>query len=116
MPGIDWIPQPGSVGRPALGIKVRILDDDANEVPAGVVGPVYIDRGSRFEYDGAPEPTAYAWRGDLYTVGDIGYFDEDGLLFLTDRKTDVIISGGANMYPAEVEKVLVGHRRSRTLR
>ena len=65
--------------------------------------------GTRFEYAGAPEKTAEAWRGERFTVGDMGFLDEDGYLFLTDRKQDLIISGGANVYPAEVEAVLFGH-------
>jgi long-chain acyl-CoA synthetase len=63
----------------------------------------------RFSYGGAPEKTAEAWRGDRFTVGDMGYLDDDGYLFLTDRKQDMIISGGANIYPAEVEAVLYRH-------
>jgi long-chain acyl-CoA synthetase len=65
--------------------------------------------GVRFEYGGAPDKTAQAWLGDRYTVGDMGYVDADGYLFLTDRKVDLIISGGANIYPAEVEAVLYRH-------
>ena len=65
--------------------------------------------GVKFHYGGAPEKTAQAWRGDRYTVGDMGYLDEDGYLFLTDRKIDMIISGGANIYPAEVEATLFKH-------
>jgi long-chain acyl-CoA synthetase len=108
-PADDWVRKPGTVGRPAPGITIRILDDDGNEVAAGEVGQVYIDNGSYFEYDGAPEKTAETWRGDEFSVGDMGFVDEDGFLFLTDRKSHMIISGGANIYPAEVENVLFGH-------
>jgi long-chain acyl-CoA synthetase len=109
----DWLAHPGTVGRAAtaLGIEVVILDDDGNEVPAGVPGLVYMrpPSGQRFEYEGAPESTASAWRDDLFTVGDIGYLDEEGLLFLIDRQKDVVITGGVNVYPAEVERVLASH-------
>ncbi|MFI5046619.1 MAG: AMP-binding protein [Acidimicrobiia bacterium] len=108
-PAADWTRKPGTVGRPAPGITIRILDDDGNEVPAGEVGLVYIDNGSRFEYEGAPEQTADTWRGDEFSVGDMGYIDDEGYLFLTDRASHMIISGGANIYPAEVENVLFGH-------
>lgn len=109
----DWLAHPGTVGRAAtaLGIEVVILDDDGNEVPAGVPGLVYMrpPSGQRFEYEGAPESTASAWRDDLFTVGDVGYLDEEGLLFLIDRQKDVVITGGVNVYPAEVERVLAEH-------
>ena len=109
----DWLAHPGTVGRAAtaLGIEVVILDDDGNELPAGVPGLVYMrpPAGQRFEYEGAPESTESAWRDDLFTVGDVGYLDGEGLLFLIDRQKDVVITGGVNVYPAEVERVLVAH-------
>jgi long-chain acyl-CoA synthetase len=109
----DWLAHPGTVGRAAtaLGIEVVILDESGNVVPAGVPGLVHIrpPGGQRFEYAGEPESTASAWRGDLFTVGDIGYLDDEGFLFLVDRKKDVIITGGVNVYPAEVERVLTAH-------
>jgi long-chain acyl-CoA synthetase len=105
----DWRRKPGTVGRPVAGISIHILDDEGREVGPGEVGQVYIDNGSRFEYDGAPEKTAETWRGSMFSVGDMGYLDEDGFLFLTDRKSHMIISGGANVYPAEVENVLFAH-------
>jgi long-chain acyl-CoA synthetase len=105
----DWKVRPGTVGRPRGGIVIRILDEDGKELPAGEVGLVYIDNGSHFEYEGAPEKTAETWRGDSFSVGDMGFLDEDGYLFLTDRKTHMIITGGANVYPAEVENVLFSH-------
>jgi long-chain acyl-CoA synthetase len=105
----DWRARPGTVGRPMGGIEIHILDDDGKSVPAGDVGQVYIDNGTRFEYEGAPDKTAETWRGDMFSVGDMGYLDSDGYLFLTDRKTHMIISGGANIYPAEVENVLFAH-------
>jgi long-chain acyl-CoA synthetase len=105
----DWRAKPGTVGRPLGGIKIHILDEDGQQVGPNQVGQVYIDNGTRFEYDGAPEKTAEAWRGPAFSVGDMGYLDEEGYLFLTDRKTHMIISGGANIYPAEVENVLFAH-------
>ncbi|HEX5586777.1 MAG TPA: AMP-binding protein [Acidimicrobiia bacterium] len=108
-PAEDWLRKPGTVGRPARGIEIHILDDDGNEVGPGEIGQVYIDNGSKFEYEGAPEKTRDTWRGNAFSVGDMGYVDDDGFLFLTDRKSHMIISGGANIYPAEVENVLFGH-------
>jgi long-chain acyl-CoA synthetase len=94
-----------------LGIDIVVLDDDGNPVPPGVPGLVHIrpPAGQRFEYSGAPESTASVWRDDLFTVGDIGYLDDDGFLFLVDRQKDVVITGGVNVYPAEVERVLATH-------
>jgi long-chain acyl-CoA synthetase len=104
-----WRARPGTVGKPAPGIEVRILDDDGKELGANEIGTVYIDNGMSFEYDGAPEKTAETWRGSSFSVGDMGYLDDEGYLFLTDRKSHMIISGGANIYPAEVENVLYSH-------
>jgi len=104
-----WRAHPGTVGKPVPGIEIHILDDEGNEVGPGVVGQVYINNGMSFEYEGAPEKTAETWRGDMFSVGDMGFVDEEGFLFLTDRKTHMIISGGANIYPAEVENVLFAH-------
>jgi long-chain acyl-CoA synthetase len=109
----DWLARPGTVGRAAtaLGIDVVVLDEAGDPVPAGVPGLVHIrpPAGQRFEYAGSPESTASVWRDDLFTVGDIGYFDEEGFLFLVDRQKDVVITGGVNVYPAEVERVLATH-------
>jgi long-chain acyl-CoA synthetase len=109
----DWLAHPGTVGRAAtrLGIDVAILDDDGNPLPPGQPGLVYISPpgGLRFEYAGAREPTESAWHGDRFTLGDVGYLDDDGFLFLLDRQKDVIVTGGVNVYPAEVERVLAGH-------
>ena len=109
----DWLAHPGTVGRAAtaLGIDVVILDDAGDPAPPGVPGLVYIrpPANQRFEYAGAPESTESAWRDDLFTVGDIGYLDDEGFLFLVDRQKDVVITGGVNVYPAEVERVLASH-------
>jgi long-chain acyl-CoA synthetase len=107
----EWLAKPGSVGKTAPNLELSILDDDGNALPPGEVGVIYVSPmgGVKFSYAGAPEKTAEAWRGDRYTVGDMGYLDEDGYLFLTDRRQDMIISGGANIYPAEVEATLFRH-------
>jgi long-chain acyl-CoA synthetase len=108
-PSDDWERKPGSVGRAAPGVEVRVFDDHGEPLPPGEMGTVYFSPMMRFAYAGAPEKTQAAWRGEFFTAGDMGYVDEDGYLFLTVRKIDMIISGGANVYPAEVEAVLIAH-------
>jgi long-chain acyl-CoA synthetase len=90
---------------------VKILDEHGNELPRGEVGHVYLEpeRGASFAYKGDPELTASVSRGNAFTLGDVGYMDEDGYLFINDRAKDMIISGGVNIYPAEVEGVLSAH-------
>jgi long-chain acyl-CoA synthetase len=107
----EWLAHPGSVGRPWPGVTVKILDDDGRELPAGEVGTIYLSSlGSRrFSYHNAPEKTASAFRGELFTVGDMGWLDADGYLYIADRRTDMVISGGVNIYPAEIEAALVAH-------
>jgi long-chain acyl-CoA synthetase len=107
----EWERKPGSVGRAAPGSTIAIYDDDGTELPAGEVGLVYIgsDWGRGFRYAGAPELTESIYRGNLATLGDLGYLDDDGYLFVVDRRKDMVITGGANVYPAEVESVLVTH-------
>jgi long-chain acyl-CoA synthetase len=105
-----WLARPGTVGRAIRGMQVRILDDEGTEVPAGEVGHVYLEpAGPSFEYRGDPELTRSVHRGGAFTIGDMGYLDDDGFLFLCDRAKDLIISGGVNIYPAEVEGVLAAH-------
>ncbi|HUY22797.1 MAG TPA: AMP-binding protein [Acidimicrobiales bacterium] len=105
----EWLEKPGSVGRPFPGLSVRITDAEGAVLPAGEVGTVYVSAfaGQRFRYHNSPDKTEQAWQGDYFTVGDMGWLDEDGYLFLADRRTDLIISGGVNIYPAEVEAALV---------
>jgi long-chain acyl-CoA synthetase len=107
----DWLQRPGTVGKVNPPDHVRILDEQGAEVAAGTIGTVYLKApaASRFEYYKAPDKTTSAYRGDYFTLGDVGYVDEDGYLFLTDRSAHLIISGGVNIYPAEVEAVLIGH-------
>lgn len=112
--GEEWLRKPGSVGRPWKTTTLKILDDDGAEVPVGEVGNVYLQmHGSRFEYHDDAEKTAKTYVGELFTMGDIGYVDEDGYLFLRDRKNDMIISGGVNIYPAEIESEMTRHEAVR---
>ena len=107
----EWVRRPGTVGR-AAGCVIHILDDDGNELPAGQVGTIYFESptaaGFRYHGDDAKTATTRTDRG-WATMGDIGYVDADGYLFLTDRKAFTIISGGANVYPQEAEDVLSMH-------
>ena len=110
--GEEWLTRPGTVGRALPVVAIEIVGDDGNLLPPGEVGTVYVRNliGGDFSYHGAPEKTAAAHREPgVMTVGDVGYLDEDGHLFLCDRKIDMIISGGVNIYPAEIEAVLVTH-------
>jgi long-chain acyl-CoA synthetase len=106
-----WLAKPGTVGKPVPLDHVRIGDDDANPLPANEVGLVWLKRSanSPFEYFKDPDKTAGSYRGEYYTLGDMGYLDDDGYLFLTDRTANLIISGGVNIYPAEVDAVLLEH-------
>ncbi|HKY16122.1 MAG TPA: AMP-binding protein [Microthrixaceae bacterium] len=105
-----WLARPGTVGRAIRGMAVRILDDDGNELASEEVGHVFMEpTGPSFEYRGDPELTRSVHRGRAFTIGDMGYVDGDGFLFLCDRAKDLIISGGVNIYPAEVEGALSSH-------
>ena len=107
----EWLQRPGSVGRPPTPDHVLVVDDDGVPCPAGTAGELRVrrDPASDFEYFGDPDKTAAARRGDYFTIGDIGYLDDDGYLFITDRTADVVVRGGVNVYPAEVEAVLQTH-------
>lgn len=105
----EWLAHKGSVGRAIHG-EIHILDDDGVEVPVGTTGLVYFANGSDFHYHKDPEKTALAKTSQGWsTLGDIGYVDKDGYLYLKDRKSFMIISGGVNIYPQEVENCLVSH-------
>ncbi|HRD99759.1 MAG TPA: AMP-binding protein, partial [Ilumatobacteraceae bacterium] len=105
----EALSHPGTVGRPVDGAEIRILDDAGNELPSGEVGEIamWIRGTSAFTYHGNEEKRQGIQRGNLVTCGDVGYLDADGYLYLTDRKSDMAIVGGANVYPAEVEQLLV---------
>ena len=108
----DWLARPGTVGQPWPVSEVMIADKDGSECPPGKPGTVYLKMSTfDFAYKGDPEKTAAGRLRGFFTVGDIGYLDEDGFLFLCDRKSDVIISGGANIYPAEIEAEIIMHPR-----
>ena len=106
----QWLAKPGTVGLPWPMSEIRILDDDGHDLPTGEPGTVYMKLGQGdFEYFKDKGKTEENRRAGFFTVGDIGYLDDDGYLFLCDRKSDMIISGGVNIYPAEIEGVLLAH-------
>jgi len=106
----QWLAKPGTVGLPWPISTIRILDDEHQPCAANDVGTVWIRMGEhKFEYHQDEKKTGDAWKDGFFTVGDAGYLDEDGYLFLCDRKADMIISGGVNIYPAEIESVFITH-------
>jgi fatty-acyl-CoA synthase len=105
----EWTAHPGSVGRAILG-TVRILDDDGNQLAPGAQGEIWFEGGPPFAYHNDPEKTASVTNAKGWaTMGDVGYLDADGYLYLTDRRSFMIISGGVNVYPQEAESLLVTH-------
>jgi long-chain acyl-CoA synthetase len=106
----EWLRKPGSVGRPWEG-SVAVLNEDGESCATDEVGTVYFRAPdeNRFVYYKAEDKTRSAYRDDLFTLGDLGYIDRDGYLFLTGRSAELIISGGVNIYPAEVDAVLLEH-------
>jgi long-chain acyl-CoA synthetase len=107
----EWLARPGSVGLPWPGVEIRVIDENGDRCAPNVQGAIYIKPagGARFHYHDAAEQTEEAWRDGAFTVGDIGYLDDDGYLFLTDRASDMVIRGGVNVYPREIEEVLFTH-------
>lgn len=108
--GVEWLEHPGSVGLP-VSCELRILDEQGQELPAGEVGEIFMrpthERGATFRYIGAP--AAKSTPDGFVSVGDLGWCDEDGYLYIADRRVDLVITGGANVYPAEVEAALSDH-------
>ncbi|HVR30057.1 MAG TPA: AMP-binding protein [Thermoanaerobaculia bacterium] len=107
----EWLTKPGTVGRPGAELSNKILDQEGHELGPNQTGLIYMkapERG-RFVYWKNPEKTARTYRGDHFTLGDMGYFDEDGYLFLTGRTAELIITGGVNVYPHEVDSALLEH-------
>ncbi|WP_328646733.1 AMP-binding protein [Amycolatopsis sp. NBC_00348] len=106
----EWLAAPGTVGRPLTGVRLKIVDDDGAEVPAGEPGTIYFSSAhTALDYLGDPAKTAAARSGEFLTVGDFGHRDTEGRVFLLDRRTDLILSGGVNIYPAEIEARLLSH-------
>jgi long-chain acyl-CoA synthetase len=110
-PPDEWVKYPGTVGRVWPTSELKITDDDGNVLPPGEPGTVWMRMGSGdFEYKGDEEKTRKSHDEEgFFTVGDVGYLNEDGYLFLCDRKSDMIIAGGVNIYPAEIESVIHEH-------
>ncbi|MCG8589875.1 MAG: AMP-binding protein [Proteobacteria bacterium] len=106
-----WLERRGTVGRPFVPDQIKVGDEAGEPLPPGEVGLVYLKvrPGRRFSYFKDDEKTRSTYRGNYFTLGDMGYQDQDGYLFLTDRSADLIISGGVNIYPAEVDGVLLEH-------
>lgn len=106
--GVNWLTHPGSVG-PVLSGEMTIRDEEFRELPSGTVGEVWMRRApgtpETYRYVGAKSRT----HGDWESLGDLGYFDDDKFLYLTDRTSDMILVGGANVYPAEIEAALAEH-------
>ena len=106
----EWLEHPGSVGRAIGGNEIVILDDEGRVLGPREVGLVYVRPATApFRYHRDDEKTSAAFKDDRFTVGDMGYLDEDGYLFLTDRRADMVITGGVNVYPREIEDVLYLH-------
>lgn len=106
-----WLKKPGTVGKPNPADQVIVGDEDGTELPRGEVGLVYMKAqpATKFEYFKDTEKTSRTYRGEYFTLGDVGFMDDEGYLFLTDRSANLIISGGVNIYPAEVDAILLDH-------
>ncbi|MCX7307361.1 MAG: AMP-binding protein, partial [Afipia sp.] len=105
----QWLTHRGTVGKAVVG-KIKIVDDDDNELPVGEIGGVYFAEGPQFAYHNDADKTKRAYNAKGWsTIGDVGYLDGEGFLYLTDRKAYMIISGGVNIYPQETEDILISH-------
>lgn len=108
---IDWLAHKGSVGKALYG-TIHIIDDEGKELPPHKIGQIYFESEAKFSYFGEPEKTKGSYNSDGWaTLGDVGYLDEEGYLYLTDRKNFMIISGGVNIYPQEIENCLILHEK-----
>jgi bile acid-coenzyme A ligase len=109
--GDEWLGHPGTVGRPSFDTEVKILDEDARPLPPNELGEIYMRRTDvsdpTYSYLGAPQIRATP--DGFRSVGDLGWIDEDGYLFIADRRVDMIVSGGVNIFPAEVENAISEH-------
>ncbi len=105
----EWLERPGSVGAPWPGSEIRIYDDEGTQLSPSQIGTVYMSLMADFEYKGDKEKTEANRIEGFFTVGDLGELEDDGYLYLRDRKSDMIISGGVNIYPAEIEGELITH-------
>src|SRR5438270_12153247 len=105
----DQLRKPASCGTAVPGQEIRLLDEEGVEVPTGMPGEFYVRNGWLAEYFNRPDATSSGFRDGFFSVGDIAYRDEDGYYYICDRKIDMVISGGVNIYPAEVEAVLHEH-------
>jgi long-chain acyl-CoA synthetase len=106
---VEWLAHPGTVGRPMPGTELKIYDENENALGPGGIGEIFLrtEAYSDFTYHGRPDQRQEVDRGGLVTCGDVGYLDPDGFLYICDRKRDMVISGGVNIYPAEIENILV---------
>ncbi len=107
----EWLRKPGSVGLPIPGVEILVADETGGELPRGETGEIWVSqpKGEKWSYWADKRKSRAAWRGDAFSVGDLGHLDEDGYLYLEGRKHDTIITGGVNVYPREVEAVLASH-------
>jgi long-chain acyl-CoA synthetase len=107
----DWLKHPGTVGKPILGTRIKILGEAGEECGPNEVGRVFMTpyTGDRFEYHGDPDKTRRSYNGDYIFVGDMGYLDDEGNLFLCGRESELILSSGMNIYPREIEDALIQH-------
>ena len=106
----EWLARPGTVGKALPGAVVKVFSAEGAELPPGEVGEIYVKNGimTNFTYYGKDEKRQEIEREGMVTIGDVGHMDEDGFVFLSDRKNDMVISGGVNIYPAEIEATLIG--------
>ena len=105
----EWLTRPGTVGRVRTGYDVKIIGDDGEPAPYGEPGLIHCRGGYAFDYIGDPRKTADSHVDGYFVPGDVGYLTEDGYLYLCDRRVDMILAGGVNIYPAEIESVLLQH-------